>query len=190
MEGGEEKMKNQIGLLGRPSKMLAGSVLGLFLSGLFLPVAIVLMASAEADAQYITPTVGDVYLTPREAPCIPYAVGPSTGTTEALIVSGTTASPSKGWVNWVQVSTGPADSYLILKDTGSLSNSGVSEMVGRIHYTTTTAQGGPGIEMYPTQVVRFDPPALFTRGITVDVFGCTGGCFATVCYRKQTSQIP
>lgn len=178
--------KNHKGLLGRPSRGLAAVVLSLFVGIQFLPGGVVM--PREAGAQYLTPTVGDEYLPPSEAPCIPYEVGPATGTTEALIVSGTTASPSKGWVSWVSVSTAPAESYLVLKDTGSLNNSGVNTLTGRIHFTTAAAVGVSGMSVYPTQVVRYTPPVWFSNGLTAKATGCAGGCFATVCYRKAFRQ--
>lgn len=184
-------MKNTIGLLRRPSKWLAGSVAWLFVAGMFLPAAIIPMAVQEAGAQWTTPTVGADQLSPREAPCISYEVGPATGTSSASIVTGTTASPSKGWVNWVSVSTGSFGSYLVLRDTGSFSNTGINTLTGRIHYSSAAATAlDSGLSYLETQVVRYDPPVQFTRGLAVQANGCTGGCFAVVCYRVGTRQTP
>lgn len=151
------------------------------LAGLMLPMA--------GSAQYNTPTVGQGQLSPLESPCIPYNVGPATGTTQALIVSGTVASPGKGWVNWVKLSTGAAESYLVLRDTGALSNI-QREMVDRMHYTSSHTLYGGSQSGYADRTVKFDPPALFVNGLTVTAFGCSGGCNATVCYRRQGTQTP
>ena len=154
-------------------------------------LAILAMLSfGQAEAQYNTPTVGQGQLSVRESPCIPYNVGPATGTTAALILSGTAASPGKGWVNWVKLSTGAAESYLVLLDTGALSYT-VGE-TDRVPYaSSSTLYGTAAVPAgVPYHMVRYDPPMLFTRGITVDVFGCSGGCNATVCYRNSKQQTP
>lgn len=180
--------KKIIGLLKRPSKKAARIVAALLLWGMFVPGAIV--APREAGAQYNTPTLGDgSYLSPSDAPCIPFEVGPSTGTTEAAIVGAATGSKTQGWVNWVAVSTGSFDSYLILKDTGAVSNSGINSLTGRVMYSSGPAVNGTNV--YPEyQVYNYRPAALFQNGLTVKVTGCTGGCFATVCYRKMNTQYP
>lgn len=181
---GVMKMKNPKGLLARPSRWLVKSVLAVFAWGMVVP-----FAAAPAQAQFVTPTAGDRYTSPREAPCISYGVGPSTGTAESGIVGSGAAGITTtvtGWVNWVSVSTGPADSYLVLRDTGT-TGSGLVELTGRVYYTTATANVTAGV---PGGMVRYDPPVEFRKGLTVQVTGCATGCYATVCYRKAKQQWP
>lgn len=143
-------------------------------------VVVVLMASAyvvlsrDAQAQFNTPTLAggpDMYLSPLAAPCVPFQMGPSSGTAEVLIRSSFTSAgvsvsqgvfsasgnPSNtlacsGWINWIILSSGTTygGDFLILLDTGTLGNApgtGAYNARNRIlpnlmYWSTTTANGG------------------------------------------------
>jgi len=126
-----------------------------------------------AFGQVNTPTTGDGrYLSPSEAPCVPYVVRPATGTTEALV-----RSSGPGYLAWVVTSTGTHGDYWILRDTGSVSNTSIDRF--ELYYDTNTQQGN---------IWKFDPPMRFTNGLTV-----TQGRAATsitLCTRLYGTQTP
>lgn len=157
MKGGEVKMKVKIGILG-------------------LVFAALFALGRAADAQLNLPTDGSgASLPPSEAPCVPFVVSQSTPTnTETLV-----RSSGPGYLSHVILSTGAATSYIVVRDTGSVSNSGIAPLVWA-SYVTANAQ-----------VLTFQPPLRFVNGITVrQIGGADITNSATLCTRLYGTQTP
>lgn len=128
-----------------------------------------------ARAQFTTPTVGNQYLGPNDAPCIPYAIGQSTGTSQIDILS---SGPA--WINWVALGTATVDAshYLTLLDTGSVNNTGLYPVVPKLYFGSTTQN----------TIISFEPPVRLANGLTAQLNNAAD--FSVVCVRKATQQTP
>lgn len=133
---------------------------------------------AMASAQITTQSLADgKYLTPIEAPCVPYLIDGSTGTNQVAVRA---AGGGPGWVSWVAISTTPADAtgYIVLRDTGSINNTGINPLGGFL-YGASTAQ---------KTVIKFEPPMRFTNGLTATQ--SLAGMATTICTRLYGTQAP
>ena len=130
------------------------------------------LLSPGVEAQITTPSMADgSYSSTADAPCIPFHVGPATGTTQ---IEARTSGP--GYVSWVAVSTHATAAYAILRDTGTASNTGIQQWV---RFNAATGQ---------STVYTLRPPAKFTNGITVE--NSAAGLTTTVCTRLYGTSTP
>lgn len=147
-------------------------------------VAAVSVMPLRLIAQITTPTDADGrYLPPSEAPCVPFNVGPATGTTEVLV-----RNSGPGYVAWVMVSTVAGSGYLIMRDTGSLTWSSASELGGTIIFPSSYSAQATGAYPQTNQMYRFVPPVRFTNGIVLRMN--TASSWATICTRLYGTQSP
>lgn len=122
--------------------------------------------NAPAFAQINAPTSNGEPLSPADAPCVPFAIGIATGTTEVLV-----RNSGPGYVSWVMVSTiGAAGAYTRVRDTGSLNNQGVAQdMLGFLVHPTSNTANAPGAagDEQKNVIYHFRPPARFVNGVTM-----------------------
>lgn len=128
-------------------------------------------------AQITTPTTADGdYLSPRDAPCIPYVLGPATSTREAIV-----RGSGPGYLAWVYMSTGNAQDYVAFKDTTALAADGGANGPFELYHAST---GDVGTWSF----VVFAPPMRFTNGLTAQK--SVAGSKITVCTRLYGTQVP
>ena len=141
---------------------------------LFSLFALLAFCGSSAFAGLKTPDLtSGRQLAPTEAPCTPYQLGYSTGTTEQVL------STTPGWVSWLAVSTGAATGYAVLRDSGAAAGNMITEIGPRAMFITSAAQ-----------LFNFAPGLRFNTGLTGQVVGGNGAGLATqatVCYRKDNT---
>jgi hypothetical protein len=164
-----------MGLLNRPSKKVAMRCIGLLLVQMFFAGGI-MVAPKSAEAQITTPSLATgVELPPSEAPCIPFAVGTGTGTSELVV-----RSSGPGYISSLYLSTGPATAFVVLKDTTTLGTTNANSL-GSMQWTAVTSSA---------QVFQFAPPIRFSNGLTIQYLGQAQTNAAVVCTRLYGTSTP
>ena len=139
----------------------------------FLPM----FQAEDAGAQITAPTLDDgTSLSPSEAPCVPYTIGRSTGTTATTV-----RATGPGYISWIFTSTAPATaaSYVTLLDTSALSaGPSAALIVPRVYLTSTTAN----------TLVTFRPPVRFANGVNAALSDAAD--VVTICTRVYGTQVP
>ena len=144
------------------------------------------MAAQVSAQQHNTHTLADgSYLSPTDSPCNLFRVGTTSGTLE-VTGFGTDGTDTRGWINWIQLSTGPVNSFLVLIDTNKVR--AAREDTDKVIMSQLNFVHSGALDTNRAGRVEFRPPMQFTRG--VKAFKSEATSTAIICGRLSQTQIP